>query len=277
MTQENSNQNSTDNQGGFNTVHPHKRRDDEFTRINNAVFDHLMHYCTPAAFMIYMVIWRKTEGWHKEWDAISYSQFEELTGLSRPTVWRAIQYLLGEENPQYPSDKKPDYKLISVRGKGKYKEYSLCETLELIVYQPNNINVTKINRLQNVTDIGYKMKPEPVTKCKTQKTNKETKDTGRTGIDSYIEAMLKVYNGVFSKRARRSKAVEQAAADLMLKGITLEDYLEGCKRYQKNGTIDIRGPESIASWAINAKHDRERGVKVSKEPYQDANGNWHRE
>jgi phage replication O-like protein O len=40
------------------------------------------------------VILRKTYGWHKKEDAISLSQFSELTGLSRQHVLRAIKKLL---------------------------------------------------------------------------------------------------------------------------------------------------------------------------------------
>jgi len=297
MTQENSNQNSTDNQGGsarLAIVRPFARFEDQYLMIPNVILDYLIPYCPPTAFMVLMVIYRKTFGWRKREDRISYSQIEQATGLSKATIWRALRFLAGEPDSSKPNSKTPEYKLINVRREPRHDRlgddcyYSLNQTFELPVMLTGEsdddywvdgltINGDVTPRFKNETRAGLNIKPEPVQNLNPQKTNKETKDTGRTGIDSYIEAMLKVYNGVFNKRATGSEKLKEAAADLMLKGVTLEDYLEGCKRYQKNGTIDIRGPESIASWAINVKNDRERGVKVSKEPYQDANGNWHRE
>ena len=38
-------------------------------------------------------IWRKTYGWHKKIDRISYTQFEEITGLNRRHIARAINLL----------------------------------------------------------------------------------------------------------------------------------------------------------------------------------------
>ena len=44
-----------------------------------------------------LVIMRKTYGWHKKEDAISLSQFVELTGLKKPNVIRATRKLLSKK------------------------------------------------------------------------------------------------------------------------------------------------------------------------------------
>jgi len=43
------------------------------------------------------VIIRKTYGWHKKQDAISLSQFVEMTGINKPNVVRAIKRLLSKK------------------------------------------------------------------------------------------------------------------------------------------------------------------------------------
>ena len=42
---------------------------------------------------ILFALWRKTYGWHKKTDRISYTQFEELTGLDRRHIARTINSL----------------------------------------------------------------------------------------------------------------------------------------------------------------------------------------
>ena len=42
-------------------------------------------------------LWRKTWSWHKKSDNISLSQFQKMTGLSRPSVSEAINKLVGKK------------------------------------------------------------------------------------------------------------------------------------------------------------------------------------
>jgi len=48
-------------------------------------------------WLILWVILRKTWGWHKKEDAISLTQFEKKTGLSRPSVREALTKLVGKK------------------------------------------------------------------------------------------------------------------------------------------------------------------------------------
>jgi len=100
--------------------------------VRNSVIDYLMRHCTPPAFMVFMAIYRKTVGWHKSVDWISYSQIQKLTGLSRTAVWSALAFLTGEPSPRKPEPfqhapkKPPKYKLINaitVGKKGEQKTY----------------------------------------------------------------------------------------------------------------------------------------------------------
>ncbi|WP_109067510.1 replication protein [Acinetobacter baumannii] len=59
----------------------------------NAFVDEVMVKLNDPAVKIYLVIVRKTRGWHKEFDSISLSQFERFTGKSRPTVVKSLNEL----------------------------------------------------------------------------------------------------------------------------------------------------------------------------------------
>ena len=62
------------------------------TQIPNEMF-HMMRFMSASAWMCYTLICRRTIGWHKCADVISNSQFCTDTGLSKPTVIRALAEL----------------------------------------------------------------------------------------------------------------------------------------------------------------------------------------
>jgi len=63
------------------------------TQISNDFLDIYMDKLSGAAVKVFLTISRKTIGWHKDTDYISYSQLENLTGLSVNTVKKAIKEL----------------------------------------------------------------------------------------------------------------------------------------------------------------------------------------
>ena len=77
------------------------------TQVPNAIIDEMAKF-TDAEFRILMLIVRKTIGWHKETDYISYTQFHKYTGIkSRTTLSLAVNNLV----------KKGYVKRIDKRGK----------------------------------------------------------------------------------------------------------------------------------------------------------------
>lgn len=61
-----------------------------FTQVSNHFIDNDMNALSASATVVYIAICRKTAGWHKQYDEISLSQFVALTGLSKPTILRAL-------------------------------------------------------------------------------------------------------------------------------------------------------------------------------------------
>ena len=64
-------------------------------QLPNAIVDDMLCRLSGNACKIYLLIVRKTRGWHKEADKISYSQIQKYTGINhRATVSKAIDELL---------------------------------------------------------------------------------------------------------------------------------------------------------------------------------------
>jgi len=67
----------------------------KFTQIRNDVIESLVFAnLTATEYQISMVVIRKTWGWHKKQDWISYSQFMKVTGKSRISIWTALNGLV---------------------------------------------------------------------------------------------------------------------------------------------------------------------------------------
>ena len=63
-------------------------------QVPNAFVDEVLNKISDASCKLYLVINRKTRGWNKEMDSISLTQFEEITGKSRPTIVKCLKELV---------------------------------------------------------------------------------------------------------------------------------------------------------------------------------------
>ena len=71
--------------------------DKNYLKIPNEFVDDWMTELAPSETVIFLIILRKTLGYQKSEDWISLSQFEAATGLSRPTVIKALKILQKKE------------------------------------------------------------------------------------------------------------------------------------------------------------------------------------
>jgi len=67
-------------------------------RLDDYVVDVLLrdlvgHDHSPAAFVVYLFLWRRTAGRRRKWERISHREMAEETGLSKSAVQRAIRIL----------------------------------------------------------------------------------------------------------------------------------------------------------------------------------------
>lgn len=63
------------------------------TQVPNAFMDDHLKDLNGASIKVFLVICRKTIGWHKATEAVSYTQLEQATGLVPNSVLRAISEL----------------------------------------------------------------------------------------------------------------------------------------------------------------------------------------
>lgn len=76
-------------------VKPFNKPETQFTQLHNSIFDVVMRQCKPSEWQVLCAIIRKTRGWDKPGDKISYTQIMELTGIaSKSTISRAVQGLI---------------------------------------------------------------------------------------------------------------------------------------------------------------------------------------
>ena len=87
-----------------------------YTQVPNHFIDEVLATISASSAVVYLVICRQTRGWHKQSDAISISQFMKMTGLTKPTILRALMEL----------EKRG---IINTHTSSKTYAYSISETI----------------------------------------------------------------------------------------------------------------------------------------------------
>ncbi len=89
------------------TIHPFADQG-RFTAVHNSVFDVIMPSLPPNAFKVLCFVIRKTVGWKKESDQLSYSQIATGTGIKSPATLRAAvkelldgRYIIGTSTSKW--------------------------------------------------------------------------------------------------------------------------------------------------------------------------------
>ncbi|UNU74136.1 replication protein [Moraxella nasovis] len=103
-------------------------------QVPNALIDEMLDKISGNACKIYLLIVRKTRGWHKETDRISYSQIKKATGIgSYATIDKALSELV-------------EIGLISVKSGNEKQanEYRLNDDFTITkTVKPKNCSTTK--------------------------------------------------------------------------------------------------------------------------------------
>jgi phage replication O-like protein O len=93
-------------------IRPFADPNSKYTMFDNYLLDRIMPEIKPNAWKILCLIIRKTRGWHKESDRISFSQIKRGTGISSDeTISNALkqlsakQYILIEHNEKWQATK----------------------------------------------------------------------------------------------------------------------------------------------------------------------------
>lgn len=98
-----------------------------YTAVHDAVFDVVMPMCPPNAFKVLMFVVRKTVGWQKHADSLSYSQIREGCGIaSDSTVRSALKWLTHHDHRLLNAHSGRDH-----LGKREIATYSLNTDYEI--------------------------------------------------------------------------------------------------------------------------------------------------
>jgi len=93
--------------------------EDGHTKIANEIVEALARVNLSAyESRVIWCIFRKTYGWNKKSDRISYSQFEELTGMDRRHLGRTIKLLV-------------ERRMITCQGEGQQLDYAIQKDYDL--------------------------------------------------------------------------------------------------------------------------------------------------
>jgi len=136
------------------------------TQISNTFIDEKMKGLSGSAVKVFLVIARKTIGWHKDTDYISISQIMELSGISNRVIIKAINEL--EENGIIRKER--------TKNTNKYT----------INYDERSQDRMTISHNQNDDK-----SQEPMTKGHTQKKDKETHEKKKTSANAALFNSIK--------------------------------------------------------------------------------------
>ena len=152
------------------------------SQIPNVILDLVLPRISEAEARCLLYICRRTFGFHKDEDNISFSQFENGiktsqgrrldygTGLSRPSVNAALQNLI-----------KVGVIFVQQRSKGNRYKLNLHMDVDKVV--------NEINQLRGLTRSGKASLPKVVKQVNTQNLVKKEKPSIRDPVDNFRERM----------------------------------------------------------------------------------------
>ena len=207
-----------------------------YTRIANEIVTEFSKlHLSGNEWQILWVVLRKTWGWNKKEDAISLTQFQELTKLSRPSVAEAIVKLVGKKVLLVNKSK-------SINVYSFNKLYQLWDSTKKVPkLVPKRVLVPKKSQLVGKTvELVPKKVPKLVPKKEHTKDNKDTitKDT-----------IQKTHANRVSKYPS-------------LNSLTVDDFNEIAKQYHVPVPFVLSRADDIRNWT-EAKGKRYRNYKAA--------------
>lgn len=183
---------------------------ENFTRIPNELIEKLARYrISGEENLVLWAIIRKTYGWGKDKDKISFSQFSKITELKRQTVSRAINKLLSKN-----VIKKDD---TYIREYSVNEHYEKWETVikkdTSVIKNDDRVSSKKImgvikNDDKTVINIeAYKRNKDTITKDTITKEISEVETSQGNEINNLIELFKNVnvtYESLFKNKTERS-------------------------------------------------------------------------
>jgi len=157
------------------------------TQVPNVLIDEVMLKLPPSAFRVLLVIVRKTYGFQKLADRISFSQLQTLTGLSREGVSNGVKALK---------------QLVKIKSGGKGRganEYSLnldISTGQLVRISDQSEKLTSQSSAEKVVRISDSPKPILQNQLRAPKIRTSKPSRKQPPVEGFKESM-KLYYDLF--------------------------------------------------------------------------------
>lgn len=216
-----------------------------YTQIPNVFFDNIMSKINGSEFKVLMAISRKTFGWHKEIDRISYSQIMEMAGISsKETVNNSIKKLVSKD-------------IIKLEKVGQINYYSINVT----EIEP----VQKSNQYENCTGDSTKIVPveqKTGTKIVHTKESNINKVKKNIGIKKLIaDKPESVSQEVWDEFVLLRKQKRTTVTPLVIKGIETEAEKAGLSLQDALVTCIERGWQGFKADWVKEKFGNNYGAK----------------
>lgn len=230
--------------------------EDGHVDIANELVEALCHaYFSPAESKIFWTILRKTYGWHKKTDTISYSQFEEATGLDRRHVGPAIKRLINR-----------NFIICNNAGERIISEYGIQKDYD-------KWNLTPVLVTTSDTSIGDKLTPVSVPDVPCNLTPVSVpSDTGlgKSDTDSSVTSDTSI--GAYKRKKERTKEktkeretpktnfenYKNSLRDRFI-DVDFDTELEKFDLYWNNGQRVLKNPSlALFNWMTKARQFKQR-------------------
>jgi len=192
-------------------------REPNYTQIPNEFLDNIMPTLSGAENVVFLVIMRKTFGWHKKKDKISYSQIREGSGISSNTTIQTALKKLQEKGLIF----------IVKEKKGISYEVNITETVNEEnedLYKNCKDNFTKIVNIKDKTFTK-------IVNTKESNIKKLSKEIYITIDEAYIDAYKELKNQdpkIFYPAVRKRQKI------LLENGFTQDDIVLAIQEGKKD-------------------------------------------
>jgi phage replication O-like protein O len=247
--------------------------DGGFTCLTNYVLDVVMPSLPPNAWKILCFVIRKTRGWNKEKDRLSYSQIAAGTGIDSDATVRAALKLLIERG----------FVIATAGSAWRAMSYSLNSTLEIEVQDSTSeIDSTSETVVDSATEIEVHSTSEiedtKETNLNKKKENmRRAKSAGASVEKTDHQKIMDAYANALAYPIRDGPKEGNAAKWLVNNGYTAEQ-VEACYAHLKVQAFYTNKHLSLQTVAsqIGAYLQSQNGHRNGKLLRQSVNGNNER-
>jgi len=240
---------------------PNPQLENGFIQIATEIWEKLGRYrLSGEEWLVLNCVLRKTYGWHKKDDHISFTQFEKYTGLKRASVYRAVKKLYVK-------------KLIGISKSANSQVNLYCFNKLISQWQPIS---KRANSGKSISKKANRVLAKRYTKVLAKRRNTIYKKD--TITKDNIVLFLNEFNNLF-ERQYKPTAGRVKKLDLRLKSFSLEDILKALHNLSQSpfhrGVNDrgwsadpdflIRNDEQIDKWLNVNMEEAKQLSKFSKE------------